>query len=64
MRILICGGGVAGPALAFWLSKLDHEITIVERYPTLRISGLQIDLRGQGVKVMVSSDVPGSDSEY
>ncbi|QKX57985.1 uncharacterized protein TRUGW13939_05105 [Talaromyces rugulosus] len=53
LRVLISGGvGVAGPALAYWLSKLGHEITLVERFPTLRASGQQIDLRGHGIQSM------------
>lgn len=52
MRILISGGGVAGPSLAFWLSKLGHDITLIERWPTLRTTGQQIDLRGPGIQVM------------
>ncbi|GAB7357639.1 hypothetical protein MBLNU459_g0136t1 [Dothideomycetes sp. NU459] len=52
LKVLICGGGVAGPALAFWLSKLGHDITVVERWPTLRTSGQQLDLRGPGIQVM------------
>lgn len=52
MRVLISGAGVAGNALAFWLSKLGHDVTVVERFPSLRTSGLQVDLRGHGVEVM------------
>lgn len=52
MRILISGGGVAGPSLAFWLSKLGHDITLIERWPNLRTTGQQIDLRGPGIQVM------------
>ena len=52
MRILISGGGVAGPSLAFWLSKLGHNITLVERWPTLRTNGQQIDLRGPSIQVI------------
>ncbi|KAI9931991.1 hypothetical protein ASPWEDRAFT_40183 [Aspergillus wentii DTO 134E9] len=52
LKILISGGGIAGPALAFWLSKLGHHITIFERFPSLRASGQQIDLRGHGIEVM------------
>lgn len=52
LKVLICGGGVAGPALAYWLSKLGHDVTLVERWPTLRTSGQQLDLRGPGIKVM------------
>lgn len=52
LKVLIVGGGITGPALAHWLSKLDCDITIVERAPDLRASGQQIDLRGEGVTVM------------
>jgi 2-polyprenyl-6-methoxyphenol hydroxylase-like FAD-dependent oxidoreductase len=52
LKVLICGGGIPGPSLAFWLSKLNYDITIVERFPGLRAGGQQIDLRGQGVQVM------------
>ncbi|KAJ6118239.1 Monooxygenase FAD-binding [Penicillium samsonianum] len=52
MKILISGAGVTGNALAFWLTKLGHNVTIVECFPDLRASGLQIDLRGHGVEVM------------
>ncbi|KAH7161957.1 hypothetical protein B0J13DRAFT_579843 [Dactylonectria estremocensis] len=39
LKVLICGGGISGPALAFWLSKLGHDITV-------------LDLRGPGIPVM------------
>ncbi|RDA95282.1 hypothetical protein CP533_3455, partial [Ophiocordyceps camponoti-saundersi (nom. inval.)] len=51
LNILICGGGIAGPAAAFWLSRLGHKCTIIERHPNLRADGQQIDLREQGVTV-------------
>ncbi|CAI7666010.1 unnamed protein product [Penicillium discolor] len=52
MKILISGAGITGNSLAFWLSKLGHNVTIIERSPFLRASGLQIDLRSHGVEVM------------
>lgn len=52
MKILISGGGIAGTSIAFWLSKLGHNITVIERFPSLRATGLQIDLRGHGIEVM------------
>ncbi|KAI8629475.1 hypothetical protein F5Y19DRAFT_484853 [Xylariaceae sp. FL1651] len=52
LRILISGGGIAGNALAFWLSKIGHDITVVERFSSLRDTGLQLDLRGHGIEVM------------
>ncbi|MEO3797999.1 FAD-dependent monooxygenase [Nonomuraea sp. B10E15] len=39
MRILISGASVAGPALAYWLSRYGFEVTVVERAPALRKTG-------------------------
>ncbi|KAI8578326.1 hypothetical protein K450DRAFT_247286 [Umbelopsis ramanniana AG] len=52
LKILICGGGCAGPSLAFWLARAGHRVTIVERFPALRASGAQIDIRAQGIEVV------------
>lgn len=56
-RILILGAGVAGPALAAMLlstptSAKSYHITVVERSPSLRQGGQQIDLRAQGIPVV------------
>lgn len=54
LKVLIIGGGVAGPALAYWLSRLGNftSITLAERSSSMRASGQQVDLRGQGVPMM------------
>ncbi|KAI0097759.1 hypothetical protein GGR51DRAFT_577835 [Nemania sp. FL0031] len=52
LRVLISGGGIAGNSLAYWLSKIGYDITVVERFPSLRDTGLQLDLRGHGIEVM------------
>ncbi|KAM0563021.1 hypothetical protein ACHAPJ_001865 [Fusarium lateritium] len=52
LKVLICGGGCAGPALAFWLARLGHRVTIVERFPALRATGAQIDFREQGIETL------------
>ncbi|KIV99660.1 uncharacterized protein PV09_08715 [Verruconis gallopava] len=52
LKILISGGGISGNTLAFWLSRLGHNVTVVEWFSCLRITGLQLDLRGHGVEVM------------
>ncbi|ODA78631.1 hypothetical protein RJ55_06013 [Drechmeria coniospora] len=49
LNILIVGAGIAGPAVAFWLARLGHSCTVVERAPGLRTGGQQIDLRDQGI---------------
>ncbi|KAI0128249.1 FAD/NAD(P)-binding domain-containing protein [Hypoxylon sp. NC0597] len=52
LKVLISGGGIAGTALAFWLSKIGHDVTVVEWFPSLRTTGLQLDLRGHGIEVI------------
>ncbi|OAA60098.1 FAD dependent oxidoreductase [Cordyceps fumosorosea ARSEF 2679] len=52
LNVLISGAGIAGPATAFWLSRLGHKCTIVERFPGIRENGLQIDVRKEGVEAM------------
>lgn len=54
LNILIVGAGVGGPISAFLLlrSNPDHQITVIERHPTLRANGQQIDLRSHGIPMM------------
>ena len=52
LKILICGGGCAGPSLAYWLGRAGHHVVVVERFEALRASGAQIDLRAQGIEVV------------
>ncbi|RYO98383.1 hypothetical protein DL766_000797 [Monosporascus sp. MC13-8B] len=51
LKVLTVGAGIAGNSLAFWLSKLGHNVTVVERFPSLRTTGLQADLRGHRIEV-------------
>jgi 2-polyprenyl-6-methoxyphenol hydroxylase-like FAD-dependent oxidoreductase len=39
MRILISGASIAGPVLAYWLTRYGFEATVVERAPHLRKTG-------------------------
>lgn len=50
LKILVCGGGIAGPALAYWLTRGGHQVVVVERFSNLRATGAQVDLRGQGIE--------------
>ena len=54
LNILISGGGVAGPCLAWWLVKahMPARITIVERSPVPRTSGQAVDIRDFAIDVI------------
>ncbi|KAF2708446.1 FAD/NAD(P)-binding domain-containing protein [Pleomassaria siparia CBS 279.74] len=52
LKVLIVGGGIAGPSLAYWLSRIGANITLIERSPRIRASGQQVDLRAQGIPMM------------
>ncbi|MFD1938631.1 FAD-dependent monooxygenase [Nonomuraea mangrovi] len=39
MRILVSGASIAGPVLAYWLTRHGFAVTVVERAPTLRKTG-------------------------
>ena len=49
--VLICGAGVAGPTLAYWLSRHGMKATVVERAQGLRSSGNPVDVRGPALPV-------------
>ncbi|QVQ50252.1 FAD-dependent monooxygenase [Spiractinospora alimapuensis] len=51
-RVLISGASVAGPALAYWLARYGFDVTVVERAPTVRKGGYNIDVRGVGIDVV------------
>ncbi|MCB5177984.1 FAD-dependent monooxygenase [Streptomyces antimicrobicus] len=50
--VLISGGSVAGPALAYWLHRHGFAATIVERAPQLRDGGYAVDFRGEALDVL------------
>lgn len=54
LKILIIGSGVAGPTLALLIQRSSplHHITVIERAPALRASGLQLDFKAQGTPIM------------
>jgi len=52
LKVIVVGGGIAGPSLASWLARTGAEITLIERSPQLRTTGQQLDVRAQGVPVM------------
>ncbi|MBX9386801.1 FAD-dependent monooxygenase [Streptomonospora nanhaiensis] len=46
LNILISGAGIAGPALAHWLVRYGHRVTVVERAPGPRPGGQAVDFKG------------------
>jgi 2-polyprenyl-6-methoxyphenol hydroxylase-like FAD-dependent oxidoreductase len=52
MKIIINGLGVAGPALAYWLTKSGHQVVLVEQAPALRSGGYIIDFWGIGYDIV------------
>src|SRR5262245_10421763 len=46
LNVLISGASVAGPALAYWLTRGGCAVTVVERSPVLRAGGFGVDFRG------------------
>src|SRR4029078_13442567 len=39
MQILVSGASIAGPVLAYWLTRRGFEVTVVERASALRKTG-------------------------
>ncbi|WP_369373131.1 FAD-dependent monooxygenase [Streptomyces sp. cg36] len=50
--VLICGAGIAGPALAHWLHRAGFAVTVVEEAGTPRAGGYPIDIRGTATEVV------------
>jgi 2-polyprenyl-6-methoxyphenol hydroxylase-like FAD-dependent oxidoreductase len=50
-RILVCGAGIAGSCLAYWLVRYGFQPTLIERAPRLRTGGYIIDFWGRGYDV-------------
>lgn len=46
--VLISGAGIAGPALAHWLTGAGYHVVVVEVVPEVRSGGQTVDLRGAG----------------
>lgn len=49
--VLVCGAGIAGPTLAYWLKRAGFAPTLLERAPALRSSGYVIDFWGLGYDI-------------
>ncbi|XXT20909.1 FAD-dependent monooxygenase [Sorangium sp. So ce429] len=59
-HVLITGGSIAGPALAWWLARHGMAVTVVERAPSFRDGGQNIDVRGAGRTVVQRMGLEGA----
>ncbi|AEV75856.1 2-polyprenyl-6-methoxyphenol hydroxylase-like oxidoreductase [Mycolicibacterium rhodesiae NBB3] len=50
--VVISGAGIAGPSLAFWLTRNGYRVVIAEIGPGIRPGGQTVDLRGAGGDVV------------
>jgi 2-polyprenyl-6-methoxyphenol hydroxylase-like FAD-dependent oxidoreductase len=48
MRAIICGAGIAGLTLSWWMQRHGWEVLVVERAPALRNEGYMMDFFGSG----------------
>lgn len=46
MKVLVSGASIAGPAVAYWLSRAGHEVTVVEQSSSSRGGGQAVDFKG------------------
>lgn len=51
-KILILGGGIAGPACAYWLHRYGYSVVIAERAASFRDGGQNVDVKGAGQQVI------------
>jgi deazaflavin-dependent oxidoreductase (nitroreductase family) len=51
VNVVICGAGIAGLTLAWWLRRDDHDVLLVERAAGPQDEGYMIDFAGSGVDV-------------
>jgi len=55
--VLICGAGIAGSTLAYWLAHNGFTVTVVERAPGVRSGGNPVDVRGPALPVVEAMGV-------
>ncbi|KUI36127.1 FAD-binding monooxygenase [Mycobacterium sp. IS-1496] len=50
--VIVSGAGIAGPALAFWLTRNGYRVVVAETAGGVRPGGQTVDLRGAGADVV------------
>ena len=56
-RVLICGAGVAGSILAFWLAKYDFQVVVIERSKAEQKLGQGIEIEEPALRVVQLMDI-------
>lgn len=51
-RVLICGAGVAGSILAYWLAKYDFQVVVVERSKSDQKLGQGVEIEEPALKIV------------
>ena len=49
--VLVVGASIAGPTLAYWLTRYGFRVTVVEKGPGPRAGGHSVDLRGPTLEI-------------
>ena len=62
--VLISGAGIAGPSLAFWLTKNGYRVIVVEIADGIRPGGQTVDLRGAGGDVVERMGLMRADAAH
>ncbi|WP_370331612.1 FAD-dependent monooxygenase [Mycolicibacterium hippocampi] len=57
--VLVSGAGIAGPSLAFWLTRNGYRVVVTEIAPGIRPGGQTVDLRGAGGDVIEKMGLMG-----
>lgn len=52
LPVLVCGASFAGLATAFWMTRLGHDVTIVEVAQAVRRGGTPVDVEGETIGIL------------
>ena len=52
LKILVCGAGIAGSTVAYWLSRNGFNVVVIERSPAKQGAGQGIDIEGPGLEIV------------
>lgn len=56
-KVLICGAGVAGSVLAFWLAKYDYQVTVIERSRAEQKLGQGLEIEEPALTIVKSMGI-------